>query len=221
MILSTSIRNSATMTVLLLVGALLFAGTTANAGSPLCKGKPAERPPECDTATGGTVLFDAAFTWGTFELDPSPLGFIVDEMDINGGLSDAGVTLKGLNNAAWNAVFGVCAGVLNPLPDPGAGLFYPEGRIKISKAANVITIIFDEIVVPTASGNFAELRFWLQGREEGWTNIVLGTIPFEYNFTELGIFARTAKGSSGSKKRCQQMLDLPEAHSKLGIIPVN
>ena len=127
----------------------------------------------------------------------------------------------GVNGLDWDAVLGICSEVLDPLPDHIAGLSVPQGRVKISKAADNISIGFGGILVDTFNG-LAELTFTLSGSDESYFDVVLGAEEIEYEFTQMGIFTRLAKGSPGSKKRCQEQLPLPAGvvHPMLLVVPV-
>jgi len=182
------------------------------ADSPLCKGKPENRPPECD-ALENPIVFDATFIAGTFEFTSGSLRF-VDDPGKGQAVSQNPVTvLDALDD--WNILLGVCSDVLDPIP---GYVNVPAGDVIIEKAANVIKISFQNILVETVNG-LAELSISLAGTKEGYADVIPGTVQFVYEFTEIGVFTRLAQSSKGSKKRCQVVRTVPEAYSELFIDP--
>lgn len=199
--------------LLLLFAVLLLSGIgTPLMAAPLCKGPPADRPPECE-ALDSPIEFDAEFIAGTFDFDSASLHFVDDPGKDQAISQDAVTVVDALGN--WDILFGVCSDVLDPIP---ASVNVPAGGVIIQKSANVIKISFQDILV-NAAGGLVELSFALQGTKEGYADVIPGTVQFVYEFTDIGVFARLAQGSKGSKKRCQVVRTVPEAYSELFIDP--
>lgn len=194
-----------------LVAAFWLSHFTAAVAGPKCSGNPSQRPPECNQEGG--EQFDANFVAGTFQLNPSPLRFI--KQDAGHAASDSAVTLYGLDGD-WYTALGVCSEVLMPIP---ASVNVPKGKTSLQASVDVIQMTFDGILVATVNGP-AELTIALQGNDPGNSEIRFGLDAADYTFTEIGVFARMAKGS-GSRKRCQGKHEIPAALSTLRISPVS